>query len=307
MNILDELNGKKFHVIELTKEKDRVKFDISNDPKYRSLKNVGIQFLSEEINDKIIINYKKSNTDKFNAFGQNQFNEILTSISEIEFIKTPRMKLNKPFTLYYRLIQSVMSEDGKTVTCHLSSDKCELKFEFKEIILPPPGEGESGGGEVIDDNICPADCDDCDPDRKCQKCVNYIEGIILNKDLNKCICDVRKGFREEPDRINNICICKEGYSYYKNRNECLPDDYLKECKCFKRNEDLSLIPIYDDCPEDKTILEVDGKCVIIDESLCLDMNNLDMNLWFKLEEYKFYYAKINECFILLESVLISLK
>jgi hypothetical protein len=32
-----------------------------------------------------------------------------------------------------------MSEDGKTVTCHLSSDKCELKFEFKgKVIFSKP-------------------------------------------------------------------------------------------------------------------------------------------------------------------------
>ena len=293
LNTLDELNNKKYHIIEFTPEINSFKLDISNDPIYRSLKNVGIQFLSPEITDKIVINYKKTNTDKFKAFGGNQFNEILTSISEIIFTKTSKMKLNKPITLYYRLIQSVMSEDGKTVTCHLSSDKCELQFEFKEKTKPAI---EIGGGsdKIRDDPICPvySYCEYCD-NGKCKECKN-IEGIILNKDLNRCICDVRKGFKEDPDEINNMCICKEGYSFYKNRKKCLPNNILK-CKCYIRDDDLSLIPIYDDCPEDKTILEEDGECAVIDDSLCFDMNNLDMNLWFKLEEYKFYYAKINKC------------
>ena len=40
------------------------------------------------------------------------------------------MNGKKLLTLYYRLIQRVMSEDDKNVICHLSSDKCELKFKF---------------------------------------------------------------------------------------------------------------------------------------------------------------------------------
>ena len=102
-----------------------------------------------------------------------------------------------------------------------------------------------------------------------------------------------------------MCAYKERYSFYKNRKICLPNNYLK-CKCYTRDDDLSLIPIYDDYPEDKTIIEADGECAIIDESLCLDMNNLDMNLWFKLEEYKFYYIKINECVYIFESKNIAL-
>ena len=299
LNILDELNNKNYHVIEFTPDKNQFVLDIKNDPKYKSLKNVGIQFLSPEVMDKIIINYKKANSANYEVLGGNQFNEVLTSVSQIIFTKTTKMKLNKPITLYYRLIQSIMSEDGKTITCHLSSDKCELKLEFKEKAGVSPG---PGGGDIIIDqgNFCPVPyCDYCD-DGKCQKC-EVIEGIILNKDLNKCICDVRKGFKEEPDEINKMCVCKEGYSYFKNRKQCLPNYYLEECKCFLRNDDLSLIPIYDDCPKDKTILEENGRCVIIDESFCFDINNLDMNLWFKLGEYKFYFAKINDCVYIFDS------
>ena len=293
LNILDELNNLNYHTIEFTPDNDNVNFDISNNPIYRSFRNVGIQFLSPEISNKIIINYKKTNTDKFKAFGGNEFNKLLTSISEITFTKSSKMELNKPITLYYRLTQSVMSEDGSKVSCHLYSDKCELNFIFKEKTsqpIPIP----DGSDKVREDEKCPAlICDYCD-NGICLKC-KEIEGIILSKDLKKCICDTRKGFNETPDLINNMCVCKKGYSYYKDRRQCLPDDYLKQCKCLIRIDDLSSIPIYDDCPDGKTILEVDGVCEVIDESYCLDMNNLDMNLWFKLEEYKFYYAKINDC------------
>ena len=64
--------------------------------------------------------------------------------------------MKKPLTLYYRLIQSIMNEDGNTVTCHLSSDKCELKFEFNEKTSLSIGFG--GGWDKIrkDAPICPA-------------------------------------------------------------------------------------------------------------------------------------------------------
>ena len=53
-------------------------------------------------------------------------------------------------------------------------------------------------------------------------------------------------------------LYKDGYSFYKNRKKCLPNNYLK-CKCYIRDDNLSLIPIYDYCPEDKTIIEEDGE------------------------------------------------
>ena len=196
--------------------------------------------------------------------------------------------INRKLTLKYRLLQSTI-ENNSTYTCHLSSDICELSFIFTT--NPSPG----GSDEPIPPYCQISSCINIDSiNCKCKQCNTSIEGIVLNKDSTKCICDVRKGFKEDPDE-NGICVCKEGYSYYKDRKECLPNEYLKKCKCFKRNEDLSLIPIYDDCPKDKITIKVDDKCIIINKSLCLDPNKLDQNLWFKLKEYKFYYAKINDC------------
>jgi hypothetical protein len=37
LNILDELNNKNYHIIEFTPDKNRIEFDINNDPKYKSL------------------------------------------------------------------------------------------------------------------------------------------------------------------------------------------------------------------------------------------------------------------------------
>ena len=295
LNILDELNNKNYHIIEFTPDKNRIEFDINNDPKYKSLKNVGIQFLSPEITGKILINYKEKNSDKFKALIGNQFNEALTSISQIAFTKGTKIILNKPITLYYRLIQNITNNDGKTFTGYLSSDRCELKFIYREKtnILSRFGPGDAKSPRLKYDR-CPIPyCEFCD-NEKCQKCED-IEGIILNKDLNKCICDARKGFKEVPDEIKKICVCKEGYSYYKNRNQCFSNDYLKECKVLMGHDALSLIPIYDDYPKDKNIIEIDGKCEIIKDSFCFDINNLDRNLWFKMGEYKFYNAKIYDC------------
>jgi hypothetical protein len=68
-----------------------------------------------------------------------------------------------------------MSKDGTKVSCHLSSEKCELKFEFNEI-------GNVNDTINVIDDRCIYPCIDC-PDGKCNECDNYIEGIILNKDL----------------------------------------------------------------------------------------------------------------------------
>ena len=62
--------------------------------------------MSSEINDKIVINYKKTNSDKFKTFGGNQFNETLTSIFEIIFTKTSKMNGKKT-------INFILSFDSK--------------------------------------------------------------------------------------------------------------------------------------------------------------------------------------------------
>ena len=278
LNILDELNNKSYHVIEFTQDINRVDFDIINDPNYKSLKNVIIQFFPGETDGNIVINYKERGADDFAGYGEKDFNKTLRNIAAISFTRTSSMKTNKNLTLKYRLMKTDISRDNKTYACHLSSDICELNFIFKKNSVIPISPGTGGTDDRIEEQ------------EECKE-YNNIEGIILNQ----CICDAEKGFKEEPDLIKRICVCKEGYSYYKDRKECLPNDYLKECKCYLRKDDLSLIPIYDDCPEDKTIIEEDGKCIVIHDTSCFNMSNLDLNLWFKLGEYKFYYAKINDC------------
>jgi len=289
LNILDELNDKSYHVIEFTQNKNRIELDIDEDPKYASLRNVAIQFYSEETEGNILINYRNKSDSKNYSYGAKDFNKPLRDFSHIYFTKTNKMDINKHYALKYRLLQSTKSEDNTTYTCHLSSDICELKFKFIKNIT----EGGGGGGltPFCYNSYCIGYIDNINC--KCNQCED-IEGMILDRESNECICDVRKGFEKLPDE-NGKCICKEGFSYYEKTKECLPNSYLEECKCFIKYDDLSLIRVYDDCPKDKTIIEIDGRCIIIKESFCLDMNHLNMSLWFKLKEYKFYFAKINDC------------
>ena len=222
LKALDEINGKDKHILRFESDKNSITFDIYNDPNYASLRDVGIEFIYES---PILINYKLKGATNFRALNKNEYNTTINGITHIKFFKTPNIKSSIPLYFYYRLKKTDSS--GNSIRCHLSSDRCELEFHTSSDCIVQY-------------------CKYC-LDNECQECED-IEGLILNKTLNKCMCDEEKGFNPVPDIINKMCVCKSGYSFYKNTKVCKENTILQKYFCSNRTDDVSLIPIYDDCP-----------------------------------------------------------
>ena len=280
LNTLDEINSKENHIIKFSKDKNYIIFDIYNDPNYASLRDVEIQFISQNKNNiPIILNYKKSENSIFLPF---DYNKSIYGITHIKFIKTNNFKSNIPITIQYRLKQSIST--GASAKCHLSSDICELEF-------------------LIDDNNDNSQCNVpyckyCE-NNICKECDPQIDGIMLNEELNKCMCDIENGFKAEPDMSIKMCICKDNYSFFQNTKLCLPNIIFKWPYCSNKKDDLSSIPIYEYCLPNCTL---NNSCTepiqpqpTIPTGKCLEPDNLEENIWFKLGENKFYYAYINDC------------
>ena len=268
LKALDEINGKDKHILRFESDKNSITFDIYNDPHYASLRNVGIEFIYES---PILINYKLKDATNYRALNKNEYNVTINGITHIKFIKTPNIKSSIPLYFYYRLKKTDSS--GNSIQCQLTSDRCELEFHTSSDCIVQY-------------------CKYC-LDNECQECED-IEGLILDKTLNKCMCDEEKGFNPVPDTINKMCICKSGYSFYKNTKICKENTIVQKYFCLNRTDDVSLIPIYDDCPTNNCTQN--GTCPenkTIDQ--CLATENLEDNLWFKLGDYKFYYGKIENC------------
>ena len=262
---LDEINGKDKHILKFETDKNIITFDIYNDPNYVSLRNVGIEFLYES---PILINYKLKGAANFRALSRKEYNTTINGITHIKFIKTNNIKSSIPLYLYYRLKKTDSSGNS------ISSDRCELEFHINS-----------------DCNV--QFCKYC-LDNECQECED-IEGLILDKTLNKCMCDEEKEFKPEPNTTNKMCACKPDYSFYKNTKACKENSILKKDFCLNRTDDVSLIPIYDDCPPSTNCTQ-NGTCPenkTIDQ--CLTPERLEDNLWFKLGDYSFYYGKIGNC------------
>jgi len=269
LNNLDEINGKDKHILRFETDKNDITIDIYNDPNYVSLRDVGIEFIYETL---FLINYKLKGATNYRPLNKKDYNTTINGITHIKFIKTPKMKSSIPLYVYYRLKKTDSS--GNSIQCHLSSDRCELEFHVN-----------------LDCYV--QYCKYC-LGNECQECED-IEGLILDKTLNKCMCDEEKGFKPEPDTINKMCVCKTGYSFYKNTKTCKENTILKKYFCLNRTDDVSLLPIYDDCPPSTNCTQ-DGTCPenkTIDE--CLNPERLEDNLWFKLGDYSFYYGKIGNC------------
>ena len=267
LKTLDEINDKDKHILRFENNQNIITFDIYNDPNYASLRDVGIEFIYES---PILINYKLKGAPNFRALNKNEYNTTIIGITHIRFVKTSNIKSSIPLYLYYRLKKTDSS--GNSMQCHLSSDKCELEFHINS-----------------DCNV--QYCKYCF-DNECQECED-IEGLKLDKTLNKCMCDEEKGFNPEPDMINKMCLCKPNYSFYKNTKICKENTILQKYFCSNRKDDVSNIPIYDDC----TNCTQNGTCPDEDKTSdqCLAAENLEDNLWFKLGDYKFYYGKIEKC------------
>ena len=241
LNILNEINGMNSSFI-FPRNESKIILDISKDPNYRSLKNVEIEFDDSNLYNKIlIVSVVKNGERNKNVEGKIKY----SNIERIEFSKTFNFANNKIYQIPYRIIETKSTEES--TECHLSSDLCYFQFT---------SEGEQ---EV---------CDNCKYwiDKKCSECDEHIRGLVIKEKGCGCECDVNNGFKSEPKNIidKKICVCKDGYSFYKNITKCMPDTILKNGSfCIKGQDEESLIYIYDDLQPGKSFEIVDGlpKCI----------------------------------------------
>ena len=292
LNALDELNENDKHIIKFKDDQNNVNLDIYNDPNLASLRNVAIEFYKASFTDIPIIIRITKNNGEHQTLDLTKTN-IINNPTHIQFFRTIQFTSKKALSINYRI---KVSNSGDPTLCHLSSDLCKFEFIVKN------------DDEVEDEGNCNIKyCIFCGSDNKCKKCDN-IEGIILDNLYNKCICNENNGFRLEPVNYYNrfdICICKENYSFYKNLNNCLPNEILSNGPYYiNRTDDISLIPIYEDCPDNCLSCKINNDNVCCLE--CKDNNNCelcknndvclsDKKIWFEIGEYKFYYGKINDC------------
>ena len=307
LNVLDEINNKDFHYIKYKDDENNVTLDIYNDPNLLSLRNITIEFLPIDIKGDPIIIMVKTEKTNYTYINHTKTN-IIVNPTYIRIFRTKNFDTKEALELPYRLKQTSFMESA--ITCHLSSDIC--KFELIK----------------INDDECNIDyCIYCETNI-CKKCKSSIEGILLDNKNNRCVCDINNGFKLYPQTFYSnyeMCICEENYSFYKNISLCRPNIELNNGSYYKdRTDDVSLIPIYDDCPKDcencqvknttdnkKTFICQNGNEIeITDEpfitelpekdDICLDENK-DDKIWFEYEEHKFYYAKIDQCVYIIYS------
>ena len=301
LNDLDNLNQKDFHTFKFKDDEDKKTIDIYNDPTYISLRNCTIEFFPIKVNanNPIIIRIIKDDNIAI-RLNYNLTNEVRNPV-KIEIFKTINFNTKEPLSIPYRIKYTSFNND-KT-TCHLSSDICKFDIVYKK-----------------DDDSCDIKyclyCEGSD----CRECDSTIEGILLDKDNNRCICNMANGFQMFPKlfhSIINMCVCKEDYSFYKDVSLCRPNNELKNGSYYiDREDDVSSIPIYDDCPKDclycrlennkfrcgdeTDIITEDIPYIPDDDDVCLNNNRTD-NTWFAIDQFKFIYAKIKDCVYIFEN------
>ena len=233
LNILDEINGidkYNYHTLQFENGKRYMLLDIYNNPNLLSLRNISLEFLSSNLFGQII---NITLIDEENK--EYKFLNYLQSINTNKYIKIKFEVLNninekKKLFIKYRITKN--GQISKTTAfCHLVSDTC--KFEFK-----------------VNGTCKIPFCLQCETDNLCLKCDSSIEGIIKDEKTKKCVCDKTKNFTSSPNEKYEMCICEEGYSFYKNKSLCLSNKDLNEGPYYIIGKDnISSINIYDDCSE----------------------------------------------------------
>ena len=284
-------------------DRDHVKIilDIYNDPNLKSLREAEIIFGPSDLYNRVIIIQPKKNGELENPIN----NTISINPPEyLEFSRTINFQKNKLYRIPYRIRQTKIS--NIISSCHLTSDWCYFEF----IYPTETGEEPETTCKIDKINYCEImygiDC-------TCQKCYedqvittdNYyiIGNLLLSENKKECICDISKGFRREPVSFNStleqneirMCICKEGYSFYKDRYMCLPDIILTNGNyCIEDQDDNSGINIYDD---------LKGRKIEYKDGLphCPEISNYKPNVWFPMGEYSFNFVKFefNDCVFIL--------
>ena len=271
LNTLFPLNGKDNSFI-LTEENGlKLILDIQNDPNYKSLKNVEIEFFDSNLYNNKLIVYPTKNGENLNAITKAT---TISNVDKLAFHATMNLKKGKTYKIPYRIKQTGFS--GISSTCHLTSDLCYFEIKY---------EGDY-------DTTCPVEyCKECLNATACGECDDNIIGIQLSRNLDECGC-FGFGFIREPNTNINMCVCQEGYSFYKNIYQCKPDIWLRGGDyCIIGQDERSKIYIYDDVANGKTKYYSNGLpyCKMPQYDEC------GTEIWFKMGIYVFYSAKVDNC------------
>ena len=275
LNILNEINGFSNSFI-FTKDKEAVYIDFDENPNHKSLRNVQIEFLDSNLYNTVLMVQLIKNGIRQSLISSG-YKADLSLYNKFQFTKTDNFRVGKTYQIPYRLIQSESKE--KSSSCHLPSDICYFEFHYKKEIEEV--EQECPHCKLTDNDKC-IECDD-------------ITSIKIKNEPCGCLCDENEGFNIEPRTDLKMCVCKNGYSFYKDIHQCLPDTSLKNGNyCIESQDEKSLIYIYKDLPEGAPICYENGlpKC-------CKDKNetlpSCSRTQWFKLGSEIFYSYKLRNC------------
>ena len=266
-NVLNEINGVNTSFI-FTMDNGTVNLDFNN-PNYKSLRNVEIEFFDSILYKNFLMVQPVKNGER--DFIEKAEKIKLSDYERLEFTRSVYFRKGQTIKLPYRIIQTEKRDNS--ISCHLSSDICQFEFHYQ--------------GEDVDCPFCTLI-----GDNTCIQCKN-ITGIKKIDNACGCECDEKKGFNKVPNIYIDMCICKEGFSFYKNINQCLPNTKLNNGSfCILRQDEKSLINIYDDLIGDRAI------CYEGDLPKCCKEGHDDVcqqTKWFELGNYIFYSTKIGQC------------
>ena len=273
LNVLDAINGFKTSLV-FTKDVETIYFEFNKNPNYKSLRNVQIEFFDSLLykNYLMVIHVKNGErklVEKAEIIDSSQYERL-------EFSRTMFFKEGKTYQLPYRIIKTENSD--KSNSCHLASDICYFEFYYK---------GEEKPECPYCENVA---------NNTCEKCRDIIGLIKVDKECG-CHCNEKKGFNKEPRIDIEMCVCKDGYSFYKDISQCLPNTVLNNGSfCFKYEVEKALINLYDD------LLDGDSICPENGLPKCCNRSSLPPippickpNVWFKLGSDIFYSHKIGKC------------
>ena len=283
LNVLNQINGKSNLLIFPNDEND-VKITLDFDePNYKSLRNVEIEFFDSYIYNRYIVVQGVKNGDRLYPVNKTV---TLNNIERLEFSRTMNYRIGKIYQIPYRIKQT--GSFGVSNTCHLTSDICYFEFYY--------GKGKDGTDIPPEDIEC-QNCEEYLTTHKCNICKN-ITGLIVKNEGCGCECDEEKGFKKDLITVNDIssCVCKDGYSFYKNIEKCLPNPSPNNTEiCVIGKAEVSLIDIYNNRTEGITAHYEDGKLTCNENSG--DNRPIDEEkIWFNLgEDEYFYWEKISKC------------
>ena len=297
LNKLDEINGLDIHTLKFNKDTNEIILDIYNDPNLISFRNTSIYFNSSKLFDVLILmQIKEGGSSSYSSL---DYNKEYKNITHIKFIKSTELSAKSTFKLPYFLQNKGKSNNN--IVNAMKSDLCYLEFKLDDTESPQ---------ECLIDY-----CSVCESQKICKVCDPEIEGIVLDTDaesetFGKCICNETKGFDKSPD-LYQMCICKEGYSFYNGKSYCEKTKELDEQPTYKDDiEEKSNITIYKDCPQGcKNCEKNEQDDLICEECLdnfymknneCFSQEDINTGEWFKLNEDIFTFLELDECIFIFD-------